>query len=133
MSDYTLTDELKQMNAYWRLLAGLVNEGLGVVGDERRSPEERLDWLREKLEFARRYLRVLPPSVRAELDAHPRIQAMLADIDRRDDASDGGGETYLVMGDDGAFHEMVIHPEEGLRPISDEELRALFPEDGETA
>jgi hypothetical protein len=78
-------------------------------------------------------LRVLPPSVRAELDADPRVQAAMADIARRGEhASEGGGATDLVMGDDGVFHEMVIRPEEGLRPVSDAELRALFPEDGET-
>jgi hypothetical protein len=102
------------------------NEGLGVVGDERLSPETRLEQLREKLEFARRYLRVLSPSVRAELDTNPRLQAMLADIAPRDDESGEGRESYLVMDDDGAFHEMVIRPEEGMRPISDAELRALY-------
>ena len=121
------------MNAYWRLLAGLVNEGLGVVGDERLSPEERLEQLRAKLVFARRYLRALPPSVKAELDANPRVQAVLADIaGRQGETSDKDSATYFVMGDDGEFHEMVIRPEEGLRPVSDAELRALFPEDGET-
>jgi hypothetical protein len=50
MNDTKLTDELKQMNAYWRLLAGLVNEGLGIVVDERLSPEARLEQLREKLQ-----------------------------------------------------------------------------------
>jgi hypothetical protein len=134
MSDIKLTDDLKQMNAYWRLLAGLVNEGLGVIGDARLSPEARLEQLREKLQFARRYLRVLPPSVKAELDADPRVQAVLADIARRSDHPHPEGDTsYLVLGDDGEFHEMVIGPEEGLRPLSDAELRALFPEDGETA
>jgi hypothetical protein len=121
------------MNAYWRLLAGLVSEGLGVVNDERLSPEARLERLREKLEFARRYLRVLPASVKVELDADLRVQAALADIARRHNADQQEGVTsYLVLGDDGEFHEMVIRPEEGLRPISDAELRALFPEDGET-
>src|SRR5690349_12738369 len=78
--EYDMTDEFKQMNTYWRLLAGLVNEGLGVVDDERLSPEERLERLREKLKFARRYLRVLPPSVKAELDADPNVQAALVEI-----------------------------------------------------
>ena len=129
-----MTDELKQMNAYWRLLAGLVNEGFGVVSDERLSPEARLDRLREKLQFARRYLRVLPPSIRAELDANPRVQATLADIGRRHDCEQQEGSTsYLVLGDDGEFREIVIDPEENLRPKSDAELRELFPEDGETA
>lgn len=131
MSFMNLTNELKQMNAYWRLLAGLVNEGLGVIDDERLSPEARLEQLREKLAFARRYLRVLPRSVKAELDAHPRVQAMLADIARRHD-DPAGGLPDLVRGDDGVFHEMVIDPEEVLRPISAAELRRLFPEDGET-
>lgn len=131
MSDNNLTDELKQMNAYWRLLAGLVNEGLGVVSDERLSPEARLERLREILHFARRYLRVMPPSVKAELDANPRVQAMLANIARRH-ADPASGPPDLVLGDDGEFHEMVIGPEEALRPISDAELRALFLEDGET-
>jgi hypothetical protein len=121
------------MNAYWRLLAGLVNEGLGVIGDERLSPEARLEQLREKLEFARRYLRNMPPSVMAELDANPRVQAMLADIAWQGETNDKDSATYLVIGDDGKFHEMVICPEEGLRLVSDAELRALFPEDGETA
>jgi hypothetical protein len=80
MSTITLTDELKQMNAYWRLLAGLVNEGLGVIDDERLSPKARLERLREKFHFVQRYLRDLPPSVRAELDADPAVQAVLADI-----------------------------------------------------
>src|SRR5215207_8825638 len=101
-----MTDDLKQMNAYWRLLAGLVNEGLGVVGDERLSPEARLERLREKLEFAQRYLRVLPPSVRVEMDADPRVQAAMADIARRGEhGSERGDPTYLVMGDDGESHE----------------------------
>ena len=82
MSDTKLTDEQKQMNAYWRLLAGLVNEGLGVVNDERRSPEARLQQLCEKLEFARRYLRFLPRTVKMELDAHPRMQATMASLGR---------------------------------------------------
>jgi hypothetical protein len=56
---------------------------------------------------------------------------MLADMARRHD-DPASGPPDLVLGDDGAFHEMVIDPEEGLRPISDAELRALFPEDGET-
>src|SRR6476469_2467330 len=111
MSDTKLTDELKQMNAYWRLLAGLVNEGLGVVGDERLSPEARLEQMREKLEFARRYLRVLPPSAKAELDADPSVQAALADIAGQSDHPHPGGVSYLVLGDDGAFHEMVIGSE----------------------
>ena len=80
MSTITLTDELKQMNRYWTLLAGLVNEGLGIVNDERRSPEARLERLRERLEFARQFTRELPPSVRAQLDADPAVQAVLADI-----------------------------------------------------
>ena len=114
-------------------LAGLVNEGLGVVNDERLSPEARLENMREKLEFAQRYLRVLPPSVRAEMDADPRVQAAMADIARRQgETSDKDSATYFALGDDGEFHEMVIRPEEGLRPLSDAELRALFPEDGET-
>jgi hypothetical protein len=133
MSDTKLTDELKQMNAYWRLLAGLVNEGLGVVNDARLSPEARLERLREKLHFAHRCLQVLPRSVQAELDANPRVQTMLTDIARRSDPPNPeGSASYLVLGDDGAFHEMVIGSEEGLRPLSDRELRALFPEDGET-
>jgi hypothetical protein len=133
MQDIKLTDELKQMNAYWRLLAGVVNEGLGVMADERLSPEDRLERLREKLEFAGRYLRVLPPSIRRELDADVRVQAVMADIARGGDhAPDGRSATYLVMGDDGTFHEMIIDPEEGLWPLSDAELRALFPEEGET-
>jgi hypothetical protein len=127
-----MTDELKQMNAYWRLLAGLVGEGLGVVNDERLSPEERLERLRQKLEFARHYMRVLPPSVRAELDADPAVQAVMADIARHGDhRSEGSGATYLVMGDDGAFHEVVDGPESGLRRLSDAEVRALLQEDGE--
>ncbi len=80
MKTSALTDELKQMNAYWRLLAGLVNEGLGIVNDERRSPEARLERLRQRLEFARQFTHHLPPSVRAELDADPAVQAVLADI-----------------------------------------------------
>jgi hypothetical protein len=102
MSDTKLTDELKQMNAYWRLLAGLVNEGLGVVADERLSPEARLEKLRQKLEFARRYIRDLPPSIKAELNANPRVQAMLADIAQQSDhPHPEGGTSYLIMGDDG--------------------------------
>jgi hypothetical protein len=61
MSTITLTDEIKQTNAYWRLLVGLVNESLAILADEGRSPEARLEWLRERLEFARRYTRELPP------------------------------------------------------------------------
>jgi hypothetical protein len=38
-----MTNELKQKNTYWRLLAGLVGEGLGVVSDERLSPLGALD------------------------------------------------------------------------------------------
>jgi hypothetical protein len=77
---------------------------------------------------------VLPPSIKAELDANLTVQAVLADIARRHDpGQQEGGTSYLVLGDDGQFHEMVIRPEEGLRPISDAELRALFPEHGETA
>jgi hypothetical protein len=125
-----MTDEIKQMNAYWRLLAGLVNEGLGVVNDQRLSPEERLEQLRAKLVFARRYLRALPPSVKSELDANPRVQAVLAYIARRHNSDQQEGVTsYLVLGDDGEFHEMVIRPEDGLRPVSDAELQALFPEE----
>src|SRR4051794_15327708 len=108
-----MTNQFKQMNAYWRLFAGLVNEGLGVVGDERLSPEARLERLRGKLGFARRYLRVLPPSVKAELDANPRVQAMLADIARQSvHPHPEGGTSYLMLGDDGTFHKMVIDPEE---------------------
>src|SRR5437763_43227 len=99
MSDINLTDEIKQMNVYWRLLAGLVNEGLGVIGEERLSPEARLERLRAKLVFARRYLRALPPSVKAELDANPRIQAAMADIaGRQGKTSDKESATYFVMG-----------------------------------
>jgi hypothetical protein len=80
MSDTTLTDQLKQMNAYWRLLVGLINEGLAIVNDERRSPEARLERLRQRLEFARQFTSHLPSGVRAELDADPAVQAVLADI-----------------------------------------------------
>lgn len=127
MQDGKLTDELKQMNSYYRLLCGLVNESMGVLHREGLSPEERLEELRAKLEFARRYLHIMPPSIRAELHANPRVQAMLADLAQRDDSD--GGPCYLMLGDDGAFHEMVIDPEEELRPISDAELQALFPEE----
>jgi hypothetical protein len=74
-----VNDEIKQMNAYWRLLAGLVNEGLAVVHDVRLPPETRLDRLREKLEFAQQFTRTLPASVKTELDANPAVQAALAD------------------------------------------------------
>jgi hypothetical protein len=35
--------------------------------------------------------------------------------------SQDGGALYVVLDDDGAFHEMVMRPEEGLRPIPDAE------------
>lgn len=69
--------DTKEMNAYWRLLVGLVNEGLGIVDDARLSPEARLESLRERLEFAQRYTRALPASIRAELDADPSVQTAL--------------------------------------------------------
>jgi hypothetical protein len=91
MSDINLTDELKQMNAYWRLLVGLINEGLGIINIQHLAPEERLHRLRARLEFAQQFVRELPPSVRAELDADPEVQAVLKDIaERREDLS---GET----------------------------------------
>jgi hypothetical protein len=105
MPAITLTDELKQMNAYWRLLAGLINEGLGIVNDERHSPEVRLERLWERLEFARQFTQHLPPSVRAELDADPAVQAVLADIP--------------------AGRDSVT----GAHCLSDDELQQLRPDD----
>ena len=132
MSDTKLTDELKLMNAYWRLLAGLVNEGLGIVHDERLSPEARLEQIREKLEFAQRYTRELPPSVRAELDADPRMQAAMNDMIRRHTGSgDEGDATERVMGDDGAFHDVVAGPESDVRPVVDDEIQELLQENDE--
>jgi hypothetical protein len=83
VSDIELTDELKQMNRYYRLLWALVAESMGVLNSEGLSPEERLGRLREKLEFVRRYLRVMPTSVKAELNADPRVQATIAEIHRQ--------------------------------------------------
>jgi hypothetical protein len=131
MSNTQLTDELKQMNAYWRLLAGLVNEGLGVVVDERLSPEARLEKLRQMLEFARRYIRDLPPSVRAELDADPPVQALLANVARRskDPQAADAADTW-VIGEDGDFHEIAPDPEPGEHLRSDDQKEPVRPEGG---
>src|SRR5262245_46691095 len=100
MSDINLSGELKQMNAYWRLLAGLINEGLGIANNQRLAPEERLDRLRARLEFAQQFVCELPASVRAELDADPEVQAVLKDIaDRRETAS-GEANTIVVEMED---------------------------------
>jgi hypothetical protein len=129
MGDTKLTDELKQMNSYWRLLVGLVNECLTLGNDARFSPEERLERLRERLEFAQRRTRKLPASVRAELDANPAVQAVMADIARRSyRANDEDGATYLVMGDDGEFIEVLDVRDPDFRPLSDEEVRVLLEE-----
>jgi hypothetical protein len=77
--------------------AGLV-DWAAAVG---RSPQARLERLREKLEFAQPYMRELPPSVRAELDANPAVQAALADMSRRPhEPPAAGAATAWVMGED---------------------------------
>lgn len=135
MSDRELADELTQMTRFYRMLCGLVYESMVVLNAAELSSEERLRELREKLQFVQQYLygSPLPHSVKAELDANPAVQAVLADIARRRDPDQQEGSTsYFVQSEDGAFHKMVIRSDEGLRPVSDAELRALFPEDGET-
>jgi hypothetical protein len=93
----------------------------------------RLEQLREQLEFAQRYTHVLPPSVRAELDADPAVQAVLADVAQRlKQAPTGGEATYFVMRDDGELHEVTNILEPGARPLSDTEILALLQDDGET-
>jgi hypothetical protein len=72
------------MNAYWRLLAGLINKGLGITNNQHLAPEERLNRIR-----ARQFVRGLPPSVRAELDADPEVQAVLKDVAERREAPSG--------------------------------------------
>jgi hypothetical protein len=130
MRTITLTDELKQMNGYWRLLAGLVNEGLAVVNDERRSPEARLEQLREKLEFAQRYTQVLPSSIRAELDADPRVQAALEHVARRyEDPQAADAAATWVLGEDGDFHEAAPTSEPGERLQLDDQVQLERPED----
>jgi hypothetical protein len=131
MPDTPLTDEIKRMNSWWRLLAGLVNECLALGSDSRLSPEARLEKIREKLEFARQYTGELPPSVRAELDADPRVQAVLAQIRRRADESPAAGtETAWMMGEDGDFHEAALDQEPGERLQQDHQTQPERPEDG---
>lgn len=131
MSDTKLTNELKQMNRFWRLLIGLVNEGLGIINTEQLSPEARLEQLREKLEFAQRYTRELPPSVRAELDADPRVQATLEHVARRyEEPQSADAEATWGKGEDGDFHEAASGPGSSERPQSDNQVQPMRPEDG---
>jgi hypothetical protein len=54
----------------WRLLAGLVNEGIGIINTQRLSSEVRLEQLRERLEFIQQFMRELPPvRARSEISA----------------------------------------------------------------
>ena len=90
-----LTDELKQMNVYWKLLVGLVNESLGIIHTAQLAPEARLHQIHERLLFVQRYTRELPPSVRAELDANPKMQAMLAHMRQpTDDLQEGERDPF---------------------------------------
>lgn len=126
MSDITLTDELRQMNRCWTLLVGLVNESMAILTDEDRSPEARLERLRQRLELAQRYTRDLPPSVRAELDADPIVQAALTAMAHE---REGPHVASLLMGHDGAFHAVIDGPESGVRPLTDAEVQAILREE----
>jgi hypothetical protein len=111
MHDPILTDELKQMNIYWKLLVGLVNESLGIIHTAQLAPEERLHQIHERLIFVQQYTRELPPSVRAELDANPRMQATLAHMRQRLGTPQKGETSPAVsVGEDGIAPEQFPDP-----------------------
>jgi hypothetical protein len=132
MSTNILTAELKQMNAYWRLLAFFVGSIRTILLDPQLAPEQRLERIREELERVQPYMQNMPPTVRAELHAKPAVQAVLADVAQRlKQVPSGGDRPYYVMREDGELHEVTDILEPGARPLSDREILALLQEDGE--
>src|SRR5260221_4033767 len=107
MSDCILTDELKQMNRYWTLLSGVVHEGLAIVTDERLAPDVRLERMRQTLLFAQQYTRVLPPSILAELNVDPAVQAALARLARLDDDPQAAGTAVGLELDNDTVRTML--------------------------
>ena len=132
MSASTLTPELRQMHAYWRLFAFFVGS-IRTLLDAELAPEICLERIREQLELVQPYMGQIPSSIRNDLNTNPAVQAVLVDVAQRlKQASTGGEATYFVMRGDGELHEVTNILEPGARPLSDTEILALLQDDGET-
>ncbi len=111
-----VTDELRQMNAYWRLLAGVMTELTSALDAPNLAPEERLAKVRACHDFVRPYVAALPESVLAEELARPEPHAALP--------SSGSGEGYYRVSEDGTLEGPFPQVEE-LRSLTKDELRDL--------
>jgi hypothetical protein len=129
MAIETLTREQRQMNRYWWLLAGTLNELLMALDAKDLSDAERLAKIRFIHDFSREKMgRTTPPSVVAENQERADREGEPEPTERERELAAQGKRLYYTVDENGTFHEHVedIDPNEG--PLTDEEVTIMLRE-----